>query len=205
MEQACADQSREDSPASIERDGQDRGEQDQGAGDHPHLAIDRDRLFASDHRQAGLGPGHRATFDIDHVRQTRAQEALTSLGAPRAGSADHVKGLVRLGIEPESRRIELIQRDIFRNIDVDLLELGRGTDIDQVDRVTLGDQIVKGFWGDGLSGHGAFRGRERLSDQPGRVGWIGFFAEAVFDALEDIFQVRLDDLVEDFSPFASAR
>jgi hypothetical protein len=37
------------------------------------------------------------------------------------------------------------------------------------------------------------------------VGWIGFFAEAVFDALEDIFQVRLDDLVEDFSPFASAR
>jgi hypothetical protein len=33
-----------------------------------------------------------------------------------------------------------------------------------VDRVTLGDQIVKGFWGDGLSGHGAFRGRERLSD-----------------------------------------
>jgi hypothetical protein len=29
-----------------------------------------------------------------------------------------------------------------------------------VDRVALGDQIVEGFWGDGLSGHGAFRGRE---------------------------------------------
>ena len=76
---------------------------------------------------------------------------------------------------------------------------------DQARENSLGDQIVKGFWGDGLSGHGAFRGRERLSDQPGRVGWIGFFAEAVFDALEDIFQVRLDDLVEDFSPLASAR
>jgi len=113
--------------------------------------------------------------------------------------------MVRLGIEPESGRIESIQRDIFRNIDVDLLELGWGTDIDQVDRVALGDQIVEGFWGDGLVGNDAFKGRERLRDQPGRMGWIGFFAEAVFDALEDIFQVRLDDLVEDFSPLASAR
>ena len=76
---------------------------------------------------------------------------------------------------------------------------------DQARENSLGDQIVEGFWGDGLVGHDAFKGRERLSDQPGRVGWIGFFAEAVFDALEDIFQVRLDDLVEDFSPLASAR
>ena len=130
MEQACADQSREDSPASIERDGQNRGEQDQGAGDHPHLAIDRDRFFAPDHGQAGLGPGHRTTFDIDHVRQTRAQEALTSLRASSARTADHVEGLFRLGIESQGGRIESIQRDIFRDIDVDLLELGRGTDID---------------------------------------------------------------------------
>jgi hypothetical protein len=36
------------------------------------------------------------------------------------------------------------------------------------------------------------------------VGWIGFFAEAVFDALEDIFQVRFDDLVIDFSSVALA-
>jgi hypothetical protein len=36
------------------------------------------------------------------------------------------------------------------------------------------------------------------------VGWLGFFAEAGFDALKDIFQVGLDDLVEDISPFASA-
>ena len=203
VEQACADHYREDSPASIERDGQDRGEQDQGAGDHPHLAIDRDRFFATDHGQAGLGPGHRATFDIDHVRQTRAQEALASLRASSARTADHVEGLFRLGIESQGGRVESIQRDIFRDIDVDLLELGRGADIDQVDRVALGDQIVEGFWGDGLSGHGAFRG-ERSSDQSGRVGWLGFFAEAGFDALKDIFQVGLDDLVEDISPFASA-
>jgi hypothetical protein len=76
---------------------------------------------------------------------------------------------------------------------------------DQARENSLGHQIVEGFWGDGLVGHDAFRGRERLSDQPRRVGWIRFFAEAVFDALEDIFQVRLDDLVEDFSPLASAR
>ena len=76
---------------------------------------------------------------------------------------------------------------------------------DQARENSLGHQIVKGFWGDGMVGHDAFKGRERLLDQPRRVGWIGFFAEAVFDALEDIFQVRLDDLVEDFSPLASAR
>jgi hypothetical protein len=40
--------------------------------------------------------------------------------------------------------------------------------------------------------------------QRGLVSWNGFCAETVFDAPKDIFQVGLDDLVEDISPFATA-
>jgi hypothetical protein len=53
-----------------------------------------------------------------------------------------VVGLDLLGVEP-------IERDVAGEVDVDLAKLGRGADVDQVDRLAAGAEVLELPGGDG--------------------------------------------------------
>ena len=107
--------------------------QNQEAGNDSHLAFQRDRLLAANHRKSGGFPGECAPFDVHHIQPGRC-ELLARLLAAAAGTADHVEWLGRaVAFGHERLRIEPIQRHVTGKIDVDFAEFDRCSHIQQLD------------------------------------------------------------------------
>ena len=80
--------SRMDEPARA------RPQQHERTGCDANLPLQRDRLLATDDRQAGFHTGHRAAFDVDDVREARLEELLARLLTSASRTTNDVQRLV---------------------------------------------------------------------------------------------------------------
>ena len=99
------------------------------------LPLQRDGLLATDDRKTGFHARHRAAFDVDHVREARLEELLARLLASAPGTTDDVQRFVGRAVASlhQRRRIELVQRDVPGDFDVDLPKFDGRAHVDEVD------------------------------------------------------------------------
>src|SRR5262249_2719100 len=101
------------------------------------------RLLAPDHEEPGTLPGERAALDVDDVGVSGGVELLGRLPPTAARVADRVERVaLRAASGPHDRLgIEGIQRHQAGRLGVDFPVLGRGPNVDQLDRVPPTPQL----------------------------------------------------------------
>ena len=143
-DQAGADERGQTEEDGVDRPAQDGAEQHQRPRSDANLAFQRYRLLAPHHRQARLGPGQCTAFDVDHVGEAGGQELRAGLLSAAAAAADEVERLVgRSSFAHDRSRIKCVERDIAGNVGVNLTELDRRANVDQVQRSSLVPQRLQ--------------------------------------------------------------
>jgi hypothetical protein len=137
-------------PSEDQPGGNERGEPSEGRMDQPaqedaaqdqrprgdaNLAFKGNRLASADDRKAGGDAGDSAAVDVDDIRKAGGEKLLTGLTATASRMADDVEGpsFAFAARRHQVRRIKPVEWDVLGLWQVDLAELGRSADVDEVD------------------------------------------------------------------------
>ena len=117
----------------------------QRSGCDANLPLQRDGLLATDDRKPSFHTSHRAALDVDDVREARLEELLASLLTSTTRTTDDIQRLIGRPIASLHQRchVELIQRDVACDLDMDLPILNGRANVDEFDLLAFLAEFCK--------------------------------------------------------------